>query len=404
MAVNANDLIVGFDPTGAGSITGAQLAQIVNSAYPQADKGMCIVTTDVAGNPVVPNADATVKWQRYLWIRQGATSVSAYVWNTAGADDATYQKWTSINIAGIGAGSIVNGMIADNTISDIKIASLSFSKLTGVPSFLTLSTAATGDLNGSTFGTPTIAPLAITTGKIAANAVTHAQLGALAVQPATDIQPSGSYQDMLRVKSGAVNMEFFTPNDIVKSAAPVVAANALKIPQVNTGATDFVMVAPTTLGRILQQYTLQTIAATNAGSVHCAVTALPAQTTGPTSTVIAALTSTAFTPINAGSIIIVEAVLQVSSSSGTTTVIGSLFQDAIDNAVAAVAAQTNLASQFTSIHLRFSIASWGTGSSKVFKVGLSSVSNNAYLNSTDGVTTMFSSIGTPSWIKITEYL
>ncbi len=252
MPINANDFIVGLDPTGFDTVTGAQLAQLINSGYPQVDKGLCILTTDVAGVPEVPNASTTTKWQRYLWIRQSATSVSAYVWNATGADDATYQKWVSINIAGIGAGSIVNSMIADNTIADIKIASLSFSKLTGVPSYVSLSTAAGGDLTGSTFGTPTIAALAVTTAKIAANAVTHAQLGALAVQPATDIQPSGSYQDMLRVKSGAANMEFFTPNDMVKSAAPVVAANALKIPQVNAGATDFVMVAPATVGRLVQ--------------------------------------------------------------------------------------------------------------------------------------------------------
>ena len=46
MSVNANDFIVGLDPTGYTTITGEQLAQLVNSAYPQVDKGMCIVTTD----------------------------------------------------------------------------------------------------------------------------------------------------------------------------------------------------------------------------------------------------------------------------------------------------------------------------------------------------------------------
>ncbi len=65
------DLIVGLDPTGATAITGAQLAQLVNAANPQNDKGLIIVTTDGSpGNPVVPDASTTTKWQRYLWLRR----------------------------------------------------------------------------------------------------------------------------------------------------------------------------------------------------------------------------------------------------------------------------------------------------------------------------------------------
>jgi len=412
-AINANDFIVGFDPTSSTNITGAQLAQLINSAYPQVDKGMCILTIDIAGNPVVPAADTTTKWQRYLWIRQSVSSVSTYVWNAGGATDATFLNWISISIAGIGAGSIVNSMIQDNTITDSKIAGLSYSKLYGVPSAISASTAATGDLLGSTFGNPVIANYAITTGKIALNSIGHSQLAAQAVQPITDILPNGNGLDMLRTNAGATAMEFFTPNDMVKAttAQIALAGNGSRVPRVTAGATAFEMVSVNDtvvpFGRILQ--VVDTFSP-NKGATN--------YTTAPTArpTLAAALTTTnlllgfstvAFTPKSATSTIVVELLMNLAGKGGNVNAIAALLDTRISstNMVAGAVGQSQTSGVPMTVSLKYTIASWGTGISSVYSAYYGSTSNDCALNSTDGSTDMFNSLPTlKSHIRITEYI
>jgi hypothetical protein len=414
--MNTNDFQVGLDPTGFSSITGAQLAQLVNSDTPSSDRGMILITTDQTGVPVIPAAGTTVEWQRFLWLRLSplASSFTVCAWNPSqtfnmgysdGSGTTVSTNWNPVSSGSIPAGSIQGFQLAAATITKDKIVSVDLSQINGSTALITTATTPTlaDTTSTSSFATGfVIAPLAITTGKIANSGVTNSNIAPVAVT-FDKIGSDSIAKDMLRAKADGTT-EWFSPTDIVKSAIPVVAGNSLKLPQVNAGATDFQMVAPTTLGRILQQVTLQTILATDSGSIHCALTATPTQTTGPTSTVLASLTAAAFTPLNANSTIIVEAYLQLASSNGSAQIIGALFQDAIDAAVAASAVQVYNATNLVPAFIRFSIASWGTGSSKVFKVGISSVTANAYLNSTDGSTIMFGGLGTPSWIKITEYL
>lgn len=181
MAVSEHDLIPGFDPTGLQTISAAQLLQLVASALAYTDKGLTITTSDTAGVPEVPDAATTTRWQRYLWRRVSAASVGIYVWNPAASSDVTYLRWQSINIAGIAAGSILNYMIADNTILDAKIANLDYSKLLNAPSGLAPSGVAGGDLTG-TYPNPVIAGGVVSTAKIANGAVTVNQLGDDAVE------------------------------------------------------------------------------------------------------------------------------------------------------------------------------------------------------------------------------
>ena len=76
------DVVTPFDPTAYTTITGTQLQQFGSGINPYIDKGLVITTSDIAGNPQVPAANTTTKWQRYLWIRQLASSIIVYAWNS----------------------------------------------------------------------------------------------------------------------------------------------------------------------------------------------------------------------------------------------------------------------------------------------------------------------------------
>lgn len=174
---STQDFIAGLDPTGFSTITGAQLLQFLTGSTPFTDKGLSVVTTDIATVPQVPDADLHTKWRKYIWIRQQVSSVVAYVWDVNGVSDVTLLQWIPISSGSIPDNSITTAMIQDNAVTDSKIASVSWGKITGAPSNLPPSGAAGGDLTG-TYPNPIVGPVKITTSKIALLAVTDAQLAA----------------------------------------------------------------------------------------------------------------------------------------------------------------------------------------------------------------------------------
>jgi hypothetical protein len=195
---STQDLQAPFDPTGYGAITGAQLLQLITGAYTGPDTGFIIVTQD-AGSPAaptVPDAITDTKWQKYIWLRQSANYVTAYIWNPGGANSATFQNWVTISQASIGAGSILGYMIASNTIPSTAIISITGAQITGSTPAVWLASLNTyltalatdglltsslfsnasfvwGDLqgSGSSPGAPVIKSLAISQAKLALQSV-----------------------------------------------------------------------------------------------------------------------------------------------------------------------------------------------------------------------------------------
>lgn len=110
MALTTTDLTHGVDFTGINPATGGDHNNLVDLAVPKDDggqqgKGFVLVTKDSAlDTPVVPDANTTTKWRRYIWIRiphATATSqlVTIYAWSQGLAvADPTFSKWGPVII------------------------------------------------------------------------------------------------------------------------------------------------------------------------------------------------------------------------------------------------------------------------------------------------------------------
>lgn len=107
--MTSQDLQKRLDITGLTTVTGSQINQSVETAYPADDKGLIISSTDTAvDTPEVPDPSEELEgvtpdyWERYIWRRvphedDELNGVRLYVWNPNATNDATFLKWETFN-------------------------------------------------------------------------------------------------------------------------------------------------------------------------------------------------------------------------------------------------------------------------------------------------------------------
>lgn len=341
----STDIRAPFDPTGYASITGAQLLQYLTGAFPQIDKGLVVVTEDVAGVPEVPDAEEETKWQNYIWLRKSVTSVAIYLWNDGGTEDATFLKWVTAFSASIAAGSIQGYQIANNTITDGNISNVNWSKITGAPSSIASGSAAGGDLTG-TYPSPSVASLAITSAKIALNAVkggasNQLATGADGATLANNIAPTasstlgspsggsaGASAANDRVVLGVGATAYATVRKVIDSLAEPAGADALKSVRVNSTGNGYVH---TNDGNVLQK-----VAKVVSAGVDI-TTVIPYDNTIPQNTEGDQVITLSFTPKSATSLLHIKFSAMVTSTNNPRITM-ALFVGAGADAVSATTA------------------------------------------------------------------
>lgn len=271
MSASTTDFITGLDPTAYTTITGAQLAALVNAAIPFTDKGLVMATSDTAGVPNIPNASTTTKWVNYLWLRISPLTSTAilYNWNpnntsfipyTDGSGNTVQSNWTPTSVSSIQPGSITGSLIAANTINPANINMSALISALGISSstvvLLNTQTPNAGNITGNFTAGFVINNGSVTGAMLAALTITGSNISAATVT-FDKLVGDGTSGDMLKSTATAnIAPVWFTPSSIVRTTQIEPGANAGKLVAVNTGGTDYVALAATSqgVGRLLQHF------------------------------------------------------------------------------------------------------------------------------------------------------
>lgn len=130
MSHSVYDLTKGIDITGLPTVSGGDLNNLIDAATPYTDKGLILWSVDTAaGVPDVPDAAATTKWKRYIWVRIPHTSVVPpantvpyfYAWNDTATSVATYLKWQRIEADFTTVNALIAALQAELDASQLDI-------------------------------------------------------------------------------------------------------------------------------------------------------------------------------------------------------------------------------------------------------------------------------------------
>lgn len=312
MAASTTDFVQGIDPTAYTSITGAQLAQLINEASPYTDKGLVVTTTDSGGVPLPPDATTTTKWQNYLWLRQMplTSSFSVYAWNPLQAYNIIYSdssglsissNWNPVTSGSIPANSITGSQIAPNTIDYSRIISIQQSQVSGLSTVLastltTSTTPAAGDISGSFSAGLTINNAAVTNAKLKSDATSGSANAAVKTDNIVDKNVTavkvlgGSNGQLLATTDSSNTSAWATPPLIYSTTGIAVASNGSKAVSVNAAGTDYELINASMAGGMYNMYAVSTAVAKQISVSFSAVT-VAAATGGGTRQVLLATTT-----------------------------------------------------------------------------------------------------------------
>ena len=388
-----NDLTAPFDPTAYTTLSGAQLLQLVSGLIPYPDTGLVVTTTDSdVGVPVVPDANATPKWQRYVWRRIGHTpednNIYFYGWNP-NISAGVMNQWQSLTLTGIPIGVVTNQMLAGSITAD-KIASVNWTALSAgtIP-------AASGAVIGTYPALGPIQPLYITNGMMQAAQLTQDKFAMQSIDITDTRTVVGSYQGT--------------------------------VPQCD--ASTYVHWSPSTqLGRILNITTLDTLLPSSSLAVIAAVGTNPLYSS--TTEVLALAVTRVATALSITnglvqggtmpdtSKLLIEVTAQVASRSlcyvGLYNSNGTV--PSIAGAAAGLASGLDAAARLQEVKFSY-ITDAGVGPATyrvcIFGTNVSGAIVPCFLNSLDGATYLFGVSGSSSStnvsvikssIKVTEYI
>ena len=180
------DLTSAFDPTGKTSISGAQLFQLVNTAYPKSERGLIIASANT------PDIVTTPRYTNYLWVDltvPTAPSLKFYVAGTGWTNTLSGTTLTSNNIAD---GSIVNSKLGNGAVSQDKILPYSVGNLQLADLAVNAAKIADGTITAGKIAADAINTYAITNGavtgvKIATATITSDKITNVNAQTITNI-------------------------------------------------------------------------------------------------------------------------------------------------------------------------------------------------------------------------
>lgn len=149
------DFLKGYDFTGASSVTGTKLNQLVDSATLVGNKAILIYTN------ATPDTTNNARFTRYIWMNTNFDPPQPYVYKTNGG------VWTNISaVATIGANTVAAGALQANSVNTSNIVDNAITDVKIIAGAVTSSKIANGSISNNHIAALTIQGTNIANGQI----------------------------------------------------------------------------------------------------------------------------------------------------------------------------------------------------------------------------------------------